>query len=205
MAVDAALQRGGRGRAVLARRARNEIERYCGVDIESHRATCTRRAIRRARARDDADVARARCNAFIERARERNRMENFYAPLATHRVVLPIRETLEQVAFTRNERRFVPAREMGNAAANVPYENVNALPVAPQEKTERALWHATTKWERAEKIWRVHTRRACKNGIASNGLEFARFSRDWWGLESALQLPIKASTARRTHYLTRLC
>ena len=109
--------------------------------------------------------------------------EKFFALLTAHRVVLPIRETLEYAAHMRNETAFVP------------YEKINALPIAPQEKNERALWNATTKWERGEKIWRVAARRHCNANGLQIAFTFPKFLANWWGLENELQLVSRAVSA----------
>ncbi len=108
--------------------------------------------------------------------------QKVFAVLTTHRVVLPTRETFNYAA-----------RELNVPIPSDVLQKLDMLPIALQEKSERALWSATTKWERAEKIWRVHARRACEKNVVKNGLGFAGFLRDWWGLDSVMQLPMKAS------------
>jgi hypothetical protein len=123
--------------------------------------------------------------------------EKFYALLQTHCVVLPIRETLEYAARMWNETAFEEndAAFAGNETAFVPRDKINALPISPQEKTERALWHATSKRERAEKIWRTAARRSGAANVLQGAAAFPQFLLHWWGLEGAAQLPPRALSA----------
>ncbi len=121
---------------------------------------------------------------LLNAARNEIEWETVFALAQTRRVVLPIRETLEYAM-----------RELNAPISSDVLAKIKLLPISAQEKSERALWNATTKRERAEKMWRIAARRSCNANAWQRAFAFPQFLQHWWGLDGAAQLPQRAFAA----------